>query len=527
MDSVSTGAYDVQSVNWAYPMKNPTHLPPKSPHGYSMFSSSSVFENSGVFSLPQSQPSRGGEHRRSPSAGYIPQGQPTWNLDRFGSPDGVVVLKKCSHRRSSSDSVAFVDNSYHYMNNLENVTEEDEFVLQEPSLPVYRTNNRKGLKANIDSGDHIFPYKLPANPWSYPEKSGRGDHNLISYRPDKEHVSRIRDDEPFQRHQPRHENLVGCNHVGSNLAKSGSPENGRGLGKASKHVTLAIPSPSGDSPLGSRRRAHNWSTTATFENPSTASESNSHSDDSNDDTRTKSYERLRSDLEVGSEEGGDASVQFHDDHTSSEKVDPKQAKRILVNRQSAQRSRVRKLQYISELEMKVIVLESEVASLSPKVGYYDHERALLNAENVQLKQKLAALTQTQLLKEARSESLKTEVHRLRQLYNQQQQQQPQHLRQQRPACPESLELPLQFFSKLDLGPSIFKPTSLNANTSGAKPSKGGSSLYSSQVILSPCGKTIRRPSSYTIPPSCMTPGGKAFDGGMMGSPGASFMVHNS
>lgn len=141
--------------------------------------------------------------------------------------------------------------------------------------------------------------------------------------------------------------------------------------------------------------------------------------------------------------------------------------------------------------------------------------------------KMVAELLFKILSTARSESLKTEVHRLRQLYNQQQQQQPQHLRQQRPACPESLELPLQFFSKLDLGPSIFKPTSLNANTSGAKPSKGGSSLYSSQVILSPCGKTIRRPSSYTIPPSCMTPGGKAFDGGMMGSPGASFMVHNS
>lgn len=51
--------------------------------------------------------------------------------------------------------------------------------------------------------------------------------------------------------------------------------------------------------------------------------------------------------------------------------------------------------------MDIPLLQSEVASLSPKVGYYDHERALLNAENVQLKQKLAALTQTQLLKEGK------------------------------------------------------------------------------------------------------------------------------
>ncbi|KAK4398095.1 Basic leucine zipper 34 [Sesamum angolense] len=44
---------------------------------------------------------------------------------------------------------------------------------------------------------------------------------------------------------------------------------------------------------------------------------------------------------------------------SSEKIyDPKRIKRILANRQSAQRSRVRKLQYISELERSVTSLQS-------------------------------------------------------------------------------------------------------------------------------------------------------------------------
>uniref|UniRef100_A0A0D3EU50 BZIP domain-containing protein n=1 Tax=Oryza barthii TaxID=65489 RepID=A0A0D3EU50_9ORYZ len=37
--------------------------------------------------------------------------------------------------------------------------------------------------------------------------------------------------------------------------------------------------------------------------------------------------------------------------------DPKRVKRILANRQSAQRSRVRKLQYISELERSVTTLQ--------------------------------------------------------------------------------------------------------------------------------------------------------------------------
>lgn len=41
-------------------------------------------------------------------------------------------------------------------------------------------------------------------------------------------------------------------------------------------------------------------------------------------------------------------------------LDPKKAKRILANRQSAARSKERKLRYISELEGQVAVLEGEV-----------------------------------------------------------------------------------------------------------------------------------------------------------------------
>lgn len=122
MEGVSK--YETRSVNWSHPMNNSTHLPPKSPHGvYSMFSSASLFESSGALNTP------GGQHRRSPSAGYVQQHQQqsSWLSDRLQSPD--IVLKKCSHRRSSSDSVAFVDTSSQYMNYLENVTEEEEHEL--------------------------------------------------------------------------------------------------------------------------------------------------------------------------------------------------------------------------------------------------------------------------------------------------------------------------------------------------------------------------------------------------------------
>lgn len=64
--------------------------------------------------------------------------------------------------------------------------------------------------------------------------------------------------------------------------------------------------------------AGRWSSNnVTFENRSTASESNSHSDDSNDDPRVKSYDR-------GEDEGGDGEGACT---SSTDPVDPKKAKR--------------------------------------------------------------------------------------------------------------------------------------------------------------------------------------------------------
>ncbi|XP_061364279.1 basic leucine zipper 34-like [Gastrolobium bilobum] len=100
-------------------------------------------------------------------------------------------------------------------------------------------------------------------------------------------------------------------------------------------------------------------------------------------------------------------------------TDPKRVKRILANRQSAQRSRVRKLQYISELERSVTSLQAEVSVLSPRVAFLDHQRLLLNVDNSALKQRIAALAQDKIFKDAHQEALKREIERLRQIYHQQ------------------------------------------------------------------------------------------------------------
>lgn len=118
--------------------------------------------------------------------------------------------------------------------------------------------------------------------------------------------------------------------------------------------------------------------------------------------------------------------------------------RILANRQSAQRSRVRKLQYISELERSVttlqvihqfnslskknkkkgkendcnwakfsqkcicdlkfwmfgwLLLQMEVSALSPRVAFLDHQRSLLTVGNSHLKQRIAALAQDKIFKD--------------------------------------------------------------------------------------------------------------------------------
>ena len=98
-------------------------------------------------------------------------------------------------------------------------------------------------------------------------------------------------------------------------------------------------------------------------------------------------------------------------------TDPKRVKRILANRQSAQRSRVRKLQYISELERNITSLQAEVSLLSPRVAFFDHQRLLLNVDNSALKQRIAALAQDKIFKDAHQEALKREIERLRQVYH--------------------------------------------------------------------------------------------------------------
>ncbi|WOL04072.1 hypothetical protein Cni_G12793 [Canna indica] len=96
-------------------------------------------------------------------------------------------------------------------------------------------------------------------------------------------------------------------------------------------------------------------------------------------------------------------------------MDPKR-----VKQQYAQRSRVRKLQYIAELEKHVHALQAEGLEVSAEVEFMDQQNLVLTLENNALKQRLDILAQEKLIKHYQQEMLERELVRLRSLYHQQQ-----------------------------------------------------------------------------------------------------------
>ncbi|XP_019059356.1 PREDICTED: transcription factor RF2b-like isoform X2 [Tarenaya hassleriana] len=94
-------------------------------------------------------------------------------------------------------------------------------------------------------------------------------------------------------------------------------------------------------------------------------------------------------------------------------VDPKRAKRIIANRQSATRSKERKARYILELERKVQILQTEATTLSAQLSLFQRDTNGLSSENTELKLRLQAMEQQAKLRDALNEALKKEVERLK------------------------------------------------------------------------------------------------------------------
>ncbi|KAF5184339.1 bZIP transcription factor [Thalictrum thalictroides] len=94
-------------------------------------------------------------------------------------------------------------------------------------------------------------------------------------------------------------------------------------------------------------------------------------------------------------------------------VDPKRAKRIWANRQSAARSKERKLRYISELERKVQTLQTEATTLSTQLNMLQRDTSGLTVENSELKLRLQTMEQQVNLQDALNNALRDELQRLK------------------------------------------------------------------------------------------------------------------
>uniref|UniRef100_A0A7N2KQ91 BZIP domain-containing protein n=1 Tax=Quercus lobata TaxID=97700 RepID=A0A7N2KQ91_QUELO len=85
-------------------------------------------------------------------------------------------------------------------------------------------------------------------------------------------------------------------------------------------------------------------------------------------------------------------------------IDPKKLKRIISNRVSAQKSRMKKIQYVTDLERRLKALESQIALLSPQVEIYKNQQLEIeeNKEELQkMRQLLSQLQQQQMHAQAR------------------------------------------------------------------------------------------------------------------------------
>ncbi|XP_058094226.1 probable transcription factor PosF21 [Magnolia sinica] len=94
-------------------------------------------------------------------------------------------------------------------------------------------------------------------------------------------------------------------------------------------------------------------------------------------------------------------------------IDPKRAKRIWANRQSAARSKERKMRYIAELERKVQTLQTEATTLSAQLTMLQRDTNGLTTENNELKLRLQTMEQQVHLQDALNDALRDEVQRLK------------------------------------------------------------------------------------------------------------------
>ncbi|XP_068651111.1 uncharacterized protein At4g06598-like [Aristolochia californica] len=94
---------------------------------------------------------------------------------------------------------------------------------------------------------------------------------------------------------------------------------------------------------------------------------------------------------------------------------------IRAKQHFAQRSRVRKLQYIADLEQNVSMLHAEGSDAAAELASLKQQHLILTLENKALLQRIKSISHEKQIKDAQYELLRKEVERLRCLYTSRQQ----------------------------------------------------------------------------------------------------------
>ncbi|KAK8509024.1 hypothetical protein V6N13_130769 [Hibiscus sabdariffa] len=315
-------------------------LPPKSPSP-TVTQTYTDYVSNNVIGSVQSPGGGNTHHLRTSSESFLIEEQPSWLDDLLNEPETPV--RKGGHRRSSSDSFAYIDVSD---------------------------------ARNLDYAAQEYRYKNMASAPSWAsleyDYHSQKDAQLAAFYTDVNLVK--------QKNRAWDSSLNAMSHPS-------------GLSTHRESTILQ----------GSRSSCAQKVESA----PSTVSEKQDSSESSPLDAKASSEKKDNS-------------------SANSSNSDTKRSKQ-----QFAQRSRVRKLQYIAELERNVQALQAEGSEVSAEHEFLNQQNLILNMENKALKQRLESLAQEQLIKHLEHEILEREIGRLRALYHhQQQQQQQQHPKQQ-------------------------------------------------------------------------------------------------
>lgn len=322
-----------------YPGKHAL-LPPKSPFPSVSQAYADYLSIPGVGSKAVNKSREGStHHQRTSSESHVIEEQPSWLDDLLNEPETPV--RRGGHRRSSSDSFAYIDTA-----NMSNIT-------------------------YADQDEYKYKNLISTPSWS----SQDFDRNKDAY------------------HIPMYAEM--------NLAK----QKNRSWDSFSNGVTSLGGVPSGKDHVA-------------FQSSGSLTPCTPHEADGLPPTVNEKSESIKSGLQ-------DARSSFERKDGSHAKSSASETDTKRAKQQFAQRSRVRKLQYIAELERNVQALQAEGSEISAELEFLNQQNLILSMENKALKQRLESLAQEQLIKYLEQEVLEREIGRLRGLYQQQLQPQQQ------------------------------------------------------------------------------------------------------